>query len=244
MTATSPLLHTVGLSKSFKHEGQMIHVLREVDLSIYPGEQIAVVGRSGAGKSTLLHVLGTLDAPTSGKIIVDDKDVSSLSSKALAAFRNETIGFIFQFHHLLPEFTAVENVMLPGLIRRWTKKKARVEAERFLEEVGLSHRLTHRPGELSGGEQQRVALARALVSRPKLLLADEPTGNLDSNTSNEIHALFDRLNAEHGTAMLVVTHSQELARRMPRRLRMSDGRLLDETADPTEEPPTPEEAGA
>lgn len=243
MTASTPLLQARRLSKSFRHEGRDIHVLQEVDLEIQRGERIAVVGRSGAGKSTLLHVLGTLDAPTGGEILFDGKDVLSMSRRALAAFRNETIGFIFQFHHLLPEFTAVENVMLPALIRRWTKKKARVEAERFLEEVGLSHRMTHRPGELSGGEQQRVALARALMSRPKLLLADEPTGNLDSNTSEEIHALFDRLNAEHGTAMLVVTHSLELARRMPRRLRMSDGQLLDET----EAPPgsdTPEEAGA
>ncbi len=203
-------------------------MLRGIDLEVHAGEQVAVVGSSGAGKSTLLHLIGALDTPTSGEIHFAGHDVSRMRPKALAAFRNQTIGFMFQFHHLLPEFTALENVMMPALIARESKREAAEKAKRWLDEVGLSHRLDHRPGELSGGEQQRTALARALVTNPKLLLADEPTGNLDSGTSEGIHALFDRLNAEAGTAMLVVTHNRDLAGRMQRRLVMRDGALFEE----------------
>ena len=203
-------------------------MLKGIDLQVHAGEQVAVVGSSGAGKSTLLHLIGTLDAPTSGEIHVAGEDISKMKPKALAAFRNRTIGFMFQFHHLLPEFTALENVMMPALIARMPKKTAADNAKRWLDAVGLSHRLDHRPGELSGGEQQRTALARALVADPKLLLADEPTGNLDSTTSGAIHELFDQLNRDAGTAMLVVTHNMDLAARMPRRLLMRDGSLVDE----------------
>lgn len=222
---TSPLLETRGLCKTFDHDGRRIEVLRDVDLIIEKGDRIAVVGSSGAGKSTLLHVLGTLDRPTAGEVLFDGQDIFGLSSRALAAFRNRSIGFMFQFHHLLPEFTALENVMMPALIGRRKTAEARDDAKYWLDAVGLSERLEHRPGEMSGGEQQRVALARALMTRPALLLADEPTGNLDSRTSEGIHHLFDQINEEHGTAMMVVTHNDALARRMPRRLRMRDGRL-------------------
>lgn len=226
--ADAPLLQVRGLKKSFEHKGQRIEVLRGLDLDIAVGERIAVLGTSGAGKSTLLNVLGTLDLPTEGEIFFEGQDLLKLSAKQLAAFRNRQIGFMFQFHHLLPEFTALENVMMPALIARESKANAREEAEALLDAVGLSPRLTHRPGELSGGEQQRVALARALMGRPALLLADEPTGNLDSQTSAGIHALFDQVNADFGTALLVVTHNQSLAAQMPRRLYMRDGRLAEE----------------
>lgn len=226
----TPLLRVRGLSKSFQHEGQTIDVLKQIDFEMKPGERVAIVGTSGAGKSTLLHVLGTLDRPTQGVIEFGGVDVAKLSARKLADFRNRSIGFMFQFHHLLPVLTAVENVMMPALIQRKSKAEARDLAEGWLEAVGLSHRLTHRPSELSGGEQQRVALARALMSTPRLLLADEPTGNLDSGTSDGIHALFDKMNAEHGTGLLIVTHNQALAQRMPRRLRMRDGQLIEEQA--------------
>jgi lipoprotein-releasing system ATP-binding protein len=228
---TTPLLEVRGLSKRFLHEGAQIEVLRHIDLTVHRGEQVAIVGQSGAGKSTLLHVLGTLDAPTGGEIKVAGQDVTRMNSRALAEFRNRTIGFMFQFHHLLPEFTALENAMMPLLMRRVRRNEARALAENWLERVGLSHRLTHRPGELSGGEQQRVALARALVGQPRLLMADEPTGNLDSRTSAGIHELFQSLTTEYGTAMLIVTHNAELARNLPRCLRMKDGGLVNEFAE-------------
>jgi lipoprotein-releasing system ATP-binding protein len=193
MTAPPPLLEVRGLSKSFLHEGRTIEVLRAIDLVVERGEQVAIVGQSGAGKSTLLHVLGTLDAPSSGEIRVAGQLVTAMPTRTLAEFRNRTIGFMFQFHHLLPEFTALENAMMPLLMRRQSPRRgAGRRRSGWLERVGLSHRLTHRPGELSGGEQQRVALARALVGRPQLLMADEPTGNLDSRTSEGIHELFQR----------------------------------------------------
>jgi len=222
---TAPLLETRALSKTFDHEGRSISVLREIDLVISKGDRIAVVGSSGAGKSTLLHVLGTLDRPSSGTVLFEGDDVFRLKGAKLAAFRNRAIGFMFQFHHLLPEFTALENVMMPALIGRQKAAEAKQDALYWLDAVGLSDRVAHRPGEMSGGEQQRVALARALMTRPALLLADEPTGNLDSKTSEGIHRLFEQINKEHGTAMLVVTHNDALASRMPRRLRMADGRL-------------------
>ncbi|MCB9521865.1 MAG: ABC transporter ATP-binding protein [Myxococcales bacterium] len=222
----APLLEARGVRKTFAHEGKDIEVLKGIDLTVAAGDRIAIVGSSGAGKSTLLHVLGTLDMPSHGQVRFEGRDLTALSAKGLAEFRNRSLGFMFQFHHLLPEFTAAENVMMPALIRRAPRREARARAEQILEEVGLKDRLTHRPGELSGGEQQRVALARALMGEPRMLLADEPTGNLDSHTSDGIHELFDRVNAEHGTALLIVTHNTELARRMPRRMRMVDGQLL------------------
>ena len=213
------------LTKVFAHEENEVVVLRGIDLVIEEGEMLVVVGQSGAGKSTLLHLLGTLDLPTSGRILYDGKDVTKYSSSKLAEFRNASIGFVFQFHHLLPEFTALENVMMPGMIRGSDKAGLEKLASDLLKEVGLGHRMTHRPGELSGGEQQRVALARALVMKPRLVLADEPTGNLDSKTSDAIHKLFFELNASRGTTFLIVTHSRDLAERMPRVVTMRDGSI-------------------
>jgi lipoprotein-releasing system ATP-binding protein len=230
MSSGDALLEASALRKTYAHEGQHIEVLRGIDLQIQRGDRIAIVGASGAGKSTLLHLLGTLDRPSGGTLLFQGRDLLALNARQLAEFRNRSIGFMFQFHHLLPEFNALENVMMPALIRRVPKREARAAAERWLEAVGLTHRLTHRPGELSGGEQQRVALARALASEPALLLCDEPTGNLDSQTSRGIHELFKQVNVEHGTAVLVVTHNAELAAMMPRCLRMKDGQLVEEVA--------------
>jgi lipoprotein-releasing system ATP-binding protein len=218
------------LGKAYIHNGQPLPVLRDVDLVLEPGDMVAVVGASGVGKSTLLQILGTLDLPTSGSIKFDGHELTQLSSAMLADFRNRRIGFVFQFHHLLPEFTALENVMMPALIQKIPVTKARNQARDILGRVGLSHRLTHRPSELSGGEQQRVALARAMVLEPSFLLADEPTGNLDRSTGEAIHNLFLDLNAERGSTLLVVTHNPDLAKLMPRRMRMIDGgRLVEET---------------
>ena len=218
------------LGKAYIHNGQPLPVLSDVDLTLNPGDMVAVVGASGVGKSTLLQILGTLDLPTSGSIRFNGEEITTMSATRLAEFRNRFIGFVFQFHHLLPEFTALENVMMPALIQRTPVPRARAMATDILGRVGLRHRLTHRPSELSGGEQQRVALARAMVLGPSLLLADEPTGNLDRATGESIHQLFLELNQERGSTLLVVTHNPELARLMPRRLRMVDGgRLLEDT---------------
>ncbi len=223
--------------KSFPHASGELEVLRDVNLELGIGEVAAVVGASGAGKSTLLHCLGTLDLPTRGEIRFGGVNVVDLAPPDLARFRNETIGFVFQFHHLLPEFDALENVMMPALIGRRSGKEARALASEMLDAVGMSHRLTHRPGELSGGEQQRVAIARALVMQPKLLLADEPTGNLDTKTSQEVHELLFRLNEQHQMTMLLVTHNMDLAGQTPRMIRMADGRLVDaSSAGPEQEP--------
>ncbi|HSU40574.1 MAG TPA: ABC transporter ATP-binding protein [Polyangiaceae bacterium] len=212
-----------GLKKSFVHMGRTLEVLRGIDLNVYPGQILAIVGPSGAGKSTLLHCVGTLDLPTSGRIRLGSEELTTMSSSRLAAVRNRDIGFVFQFHHLLPEFTALENVMMPGLIQGRPRREMEKRAKALLEEVGLLSRATHRPGELSGGEQQRVAVARALALDPKLVLADEPTGNLDTATSDAIHDLFFQINREHGTTIIVVTHNPAFAERMPRVVRMRDG---------------------
>ena len=220
---SDPLVSVQNVTKTFQHEGRSLEVLKGIDLDIASGEMVTIVGPSGAGKSTLLHLIGTLDLPTEGRILYDGQDVTRLGSSDLAEFRNRSIGFVFQFHHLLPEFTALENVMMPGLIQG--RRRFETRAKQLLDEVGLSERLTHRPGELSGGEQQRVALARALLMEPKLVLADEPTGNLDSQTSASVQSLFFDLNRRHGITFLIVTHSRDFADMMPRRVSMKDGRI-------------------
>lgn len=220
-----PLVVVSNLTKSFQHMGRTLHVLKGIDLVIERGQILAIVGPSGAGKSTLLHCLGTLDLPTSGEIRLGNEELTTLSSGRLAAIRNREVGFVFQFHHLLPEFNALENAMLPGLIAGRPRKETEKRARYLLEEVGLSERITHRPGELSGGEQQRVAIARALALEPRLLLADEPTGNLDSATSEAIHDLFFQINKTHGTTIVVVTHNPGFANSMPRIVHMKDGRV-------------------
>ena len=222
-----------GVRKVFHQEEQTLEVLRGIDLEVREGEMICIRGRSGAGKSTLLHILGTLDLPTEGAVRYYGEDVTQYNSAKLAAFRNDAIGFVFQFHHLLPEFDALENVMMPGLVRGRRESELAPRATQLLEHVGLGERLHHRPGELSGGEQQRVALARALVMKPKVILADEPTGNLDSVTSDAMFKLFFELNRDLGTTFCIVTHSNELAMRMPRRIEMRDGVIASDTANET-----------
>jgi len=221
-------LVTRGVRKSYFIEKNEVPVLRGIDLTLREAEMVSIVGSSGAGKSTLLHILGTIDVPTEGSLHIGGVEPFSFSRAALASFRNKNVGFVFQFHHLLPEFTALENVMMPALIGRLGRAYAEQHARELLDVVGLGPRLLHKPGELSGGEQQRVALARALVLKPRLLLADEPTGNLDSKTSEGIHELFGALNARYGITMVIVTHNDALARRMPRQLRMSDGLLQED----------------
>ena len=222
---TTPLVKIRHLHKTFLHMGRKLHVLKGIDLDIGAAEVVAIVGKSGAGKSTLLHCMGTLDLPTSGTIMLAGKELTGLGGAKLAAIRNETIGFVFQFHHLLPEFNALENVMMPGIIQGRGRAGLISRAKHLLAEVGLADRESHRPGELSGGEQQRVALARALVLEPKLILADEPTGNLDSGTSDAIHDLFFDINKKHGTTIVVVTHNIAFAQSMPRVVTMLDGRI-------------------
>lgn len=214
------------LAKSFTTDRGVIEVLKGVDLEIASGDRIAVVGASGAGKTTFMHLLGGLDRPSSGSVEFAGKDIFQYSVQELDAFRNRSIGFVFQFHQLLPEFTALENVMMPALIARLTRAEAGDKAREILAGVGLEHRLDHKPGQLSGGEQQRVAIARSLVMSPQLLLADEPTGNLDSGTSDEILALLDRLHTERELTIVVVTHSEKVAGRMDRTVRMEDGNMF------------------
>jgi lipoprotein-releasing system ATP-binding protein len=222
-----PLLSARGLWKGYRTDGSRLEILRDLSLDLRAGERVAVVGASGIGKSTLLHVLGTLERPDRGRVTVRGEAVFDLPPDRLARFRNETIGFVFQFHHLLPEFTALENAMMPLLIHGEGRKAAAETAAALLARVGLEERLEHRVTELSGGEQQRVALARALVLRPLLLLADEPTGNLDKGTSEQVHTLLRELNRELGMTLVVVTHSHELAAYMSRRVTLSDGRLVE-----------------
>ncbi len=222
------LLEAKGITKVFRRGSEEIWALRGIDLKVGAGEKIAIVGASGVGKSTLLHVLGTLERPTSGSIRYRGKELRELKEEELSALRNREIGFVFQFHYLLPDFTALENVMIPCLIYGLPPGEAEKRSREILEEVGLSGRLYHRPGELSGGEQQRVAMARALVMRPRLLLADEPTGNLDSKTGAELMELLERLNRSMGTAIVVVTHNEAVVDRFPRKLYMADGRIIRE----------------
>jgi len=219
------LLRAEGVSKTFRGEMGEIEVLRSVHLSIAEGERIAILGQSGVGKSTLLHILGTLDRPTQGTVRFRGEDLFARTPEDLARFRNESLGFVFQFHHLLPEFDAVENVMMPGLIRGLSFDEMRSRATEMLLEVGLGERLRHRVGKLSGGERQRVAVARALVLDPPLVLADEPTGNLDPRTGDRITDLLLDMNRTRGTALVVVTHSQALAEKLGRTVTLVDGAL-------------------
>ena len=202
-----------------------LHVLKGVDLNVDRGEIVAIVGKSGAGKSTLLHILGTLDIADEGVLKINEQLISDLNNRKLAAFRNNNIGFIFQFHHLLPEFTALENVIIPALIQKQNEDKARSRAKELLDYLGLSERLKHKPNQLSGGEQQRVAIARSLINQPAVVFADEPTGNLDSNTSAELHELIFKLRKDLQQTFIIVTHNEELAKMSDRRLEMEDGRL-------------------
>lgn len=227
MTDATPMVRIRGLKKNYWLENKSIEVLSGVDLDIHAGERISITGASGSGKSTFLHVLGTLDEPSAGSIHFDGQDVFQLRQAPLAAFRNQSIGFVFQFHHLMPEFSALENVSMPAWIQRMPRAEAKQRAIAMLERMGLKDRIHHRPGELSGGEQQRVAIARALVMQPKLLLADEPTGNLDERAALGIHDLLDAMNAEFGLTIVLVTHSSRLAQRMPRQLRMEGGSLTE-----------------
>ncbi len=222
---SAPFVRIEGLSKTYLMGERRLEVLRGLDLEIAEREIVALTGPSGAGKSTFLHILGTLDVPTQGRILFDGEDPFERGEESLASFRNEAIGFVFQSHHLLPEFSALENAMMPALIRRVPRAEARRRAAEMLDHVGLADRVEHRPGELSGGEQQRVALARALCLSPRLLLADEPTGNLDPQTADGIHALLVDLNRRMGITAVVVTHNERLASALPRRLRLVAGRL-------------------
>jgi lipoprotein-releasing system ATP-binding protein len=208
-----------------KHYGEL-EILKGIDVEISRGEVVSVVGSSGAGKTTLLTILGTLDRPSSGELFIEGTDVYKLNDKKLAAFRNLNIGFVFQFHHLLPEFDALENVCMPALIAGTNKKQAEKKAEELLEYLGLKERLKHKPSELSGGEQQRVAVARALINSPKIIFADEPSGNLDSNTAKELHQLFFNLRKEFGQTFVIVTHNTELADMADRKLVMKDGKVI------------------
>ncbi len=201
-------------------------ILKGISLHIKKNEVVSLVGTSGAGKSTLLSIIGTLDKPTSGSVIINGEDVLKMSNKKLAAFRNQSIGFVFQFHHLLPEFTALENVFIPALISGASKTEAEKRAKGLLDRVGLSHRYHHKPTELSGGEQQRVAVARALINRPKLILADEPTGNLDTHNANELHQLFFELRDEFQQTFVIVTHNEQLASMADRVIHIVDGRIV------------------
>jgi lipoprotein-releasing system ATP-binding protein len=212
-------------TKIIKNYGDL-QVLKGVDIDVNKGEIVSIIGASGAGKSTLLHILGTLDNADSGEIMLNGERVDKLSGKNLAAFRNKNIGFIFQFHHLLPEFSAVENVCIPGWIGGKNKSVTEKRAKELLEKLGLSHRLSNKPGQLSGGEQQRVAVARALINNPAIIMADEPTGNLDSANANEMHQLFINLRNEFQQTFLIVTHNEELARMSDRILQMKDGRMV------------------
>jgi len=220
------LVQIRGVKKSFKVGEDYLEVLKGLNFNIMKGEMLGVVGASGAGKSTLLHVVGALDKPTEGDVIFKEEDLFKMTDMQLAEFRNRKVGFVFQFSNLLPEFTAMENVMLPALIGDREEDEAAGEAKRILTDVGLKDRINHRPGKLSGGEQQRVAIARALMNNPDLILADEPTGNLDSKTSEDIYELFYRLNKEKGQTFVIVTHNDTLVKKMMRVIKLVDGMIV------------------
>ncbi len=221
------LVQIKGVKKSFKVGEDYLEVLKGLNFNIMKGEMLGVVGASGAGKSTLLHVVGALDKPTEGDVIFKEEDLFKMTDMQLAEFRNRKVGFVFQFSNLLPEFTAMENVMLPALIGDREEEDAASEAKRILTDVGLKDRINHRPGKLSGGEQQRVAIARALMNNPDLILADEPTGNLDSKTSEDIYELFYRLNREKGQTFVIVTHNDTLVKKMMRVIKLVDGTIVE-----------------
>ncbi len=221
----SNLLEIRGLSKSYRSGANTLNVLNGIDLDLAIGTTTALVGASGAGKSTLMHLLGALDRPTAGSVSFRGENIFKKNERQLAAFRNRSIGFVFQFHHLLPEFTALENVMMPALIARVPRRDAMTMAQSMLQDVGLGERMTHRPGELSGGEQQRVAIARALVLEPELLLADEPTGNLDMKTSDGIHAMLAELQLKKKLTLVIVTHNERLAAAMGTTIHLLDGKI-------------------
>lgn len=232
---TEAVIHRVitarNLVKSYREAGQDITVLRDVSLHVDAGEMVAIVGASGSGKSTLLHMLGVLDTPTSGSVLIDGRETHALTEKERSVLRNRRLGFVYQFHHLLSEFSALENVAMPLIVRREPRSQALVAAREVLDQVGLAERVTHHPGQLSGGERQRVALARALVTRPACILADEPTGNLDRETAEHMFDLLVRVNRDFGTAFVIVTHDAALASLAHRQLAMDKGRLVDEDAD-------------
>jgi lipoprotein-releasing system ATP-binding protein len=219
------MIKVTDLHKSFSMGSYELPVLNGIDLAIERGEFVAIVGASGAGKSTLLHIIGTLDRPTSGTVTFDGQDLFRLSEPEQAAFRNQRIGFVFQFHHLLPEFTALENACMPALVQRRDPLAVEAEATALLTDVGLGQRLHHKPGELSGGEQQRVAMARALMQKPDVVLADEPTGNLDTHTGDGLFALMRELNKSRGTTFVIVTHNDKLSSQADRIVHMEDGRI-------------------
>ena len=221
----TPIMSCSGLVKIFDHHGTPVHVLRGVDLLLGEEHSIAIVGASGSGKSTLLHLLAGLDRPTAGHININGIDLDSLDERGRGALRNRTLGFVYQFHHLLPEFTAEENVAMPLLIRRDNYREALGRAQRVLRKVGLEHRLSYKPAQMSGGERQRTAIARAIVGRPKCLLADEPTGNLDQETASGVQSLLLELNQEHGTQLILATHDLDLARRTQRVFELRNGML-------------------
>jgi lipoprotein-releasing system ATP-binding protein len=218
------MIQAKGIEKSFG----TLKVLKGIDFSAAKSEVVSIMGASGAGKSTLLQILGSLSSPDAGSLVIDGVEVAGLKGKELAEFRNLKVGFVFQFHHLLPEFTALENVMMPALIAGRSKRESQAEAERLLADMGLSDRLSHKPSELSGGEQQRVAIARALINNPSVLFADEPSGNLDSKTKEEIHNLFFQLREKYGQTIIIVTHDPDLAKMCDRSLYMIDGQFVSE----------------
>jgi len=225
---TAPILEARGVHKSFRQGPVTLEVLQGVTMSVSIGERVAILGASGSGKTTLLQILGGLDRPTTGQVLVDGKDIHQQKEQERGALRNRALGFVYQFHHLLPEFSALENVAMPLLVRRMSVVDARAKARHLLERVGLGQRLSHRPDQLSGGERQRAAVARALVTEPKIVLADEPTGNLDGNNAESVFALMLELNRELGTSLIVVTHDLRLATRMERIYAIENGVLTEQ----------------
>ncbi len=224
---TQPVLHLAGVSRCFKQGGASLDVLRGADLGLFPGQSVALVAQSGTGKSTLLHIAGLLERPDSGEVFVANQPTTRMADVMRTALRRDTIGFVYQFHHLLPEFSALENIVLPQMIQGKSRKEARLRGEELLERLGLSARATHRPAQLSGGEQQRVAIARAVANGPAILLADEPTGNLDPTTAESVIATIETLVNETGLSVLLATHNLDLARRMMRRVTLQDGRVVE-----------------